>query len=92
MSLLLLIMAKATNMVAGDAFWIGGDTHLYMDHLPQVEKQLLREPLKLPTMKINKELNSFIDIIKLTVDDFELVGYKSHDKISAELFTGVKKK
>jgi thymidylate synthase len=92
MSLLLMIMAKAVGMVAGDAFWIGGDTHLYIDHIPQVEEQLSRNPLQLPKMKINKELNTFEDIIELTIDDFELVNYNSHGKIKAELFTGVKKK
>ena len=91
MSLLLMIMAKAVGMVAGDGFWIGGDTHLYVDHIPQVEEQLSRKPLQLPKMRINKELNSLEDILELTVDDFELVNYKSYDKLTAELFTGLKK-
>ena len=92
MSLLLLIMAKAVGMVAGDAFWIGGDTHLYIDHIPQVKEQLSRNPLQLPKIKINKELNTFENIMELTIDDFELVDYNSHGKIKAELFTGLKKK
>lgn len=91
MSLLLLIMAKAVGMVAGDAFWIGGDTHVYVDHIPVVKEQISREPLELPKVEINKELNSLEDILSLTVDDFELVNYKSHDKLTAELFTGLKK-
>ena len=91
MSLLLMIIAKVSNMVPGVANWIGGHTHLYMDHLPMVEEQLSREPYALPRMKINKELNTLEDIENLTVDDFELLFYKSHDKIEAELFTGVKK-
>lgn len=92
MSLLLLIMGKANNMVAGDAFWIGGDTHIYVDHKSVVEEQINREPMMLPKMKINKELNSLNDILGLVVDDFELVGYNSHGKLKAELFTGLKKK
>ena len=92
MSLLLMIMAKAVGMVTGDAFWIGGDTHLYLDHLDVVREQISREPMQLPQMKIDKELNSLEDIMELSIDDFELVGYESHDKLKAELFTGLKKK
>ncbi len=91
MSLLLMIIAKAVGMVAGDAFWIGGDTHVYVNHIPMVNDQLSREPLQLPKMLIKKELNSLDDILQLTVDDFELVDYKSHPAIKAELFTGYKK-
>jgi thymidylate synthase len=92
MSLLLLIIAKANNMVAGDAFWIGGDVHLYVDHLDVVREQISREPLELPKMKIMRELDSLEDILALTIDDFKLLGYESHGKLTAELFTGLKKK
>lgn len=92
MSILLMIMAKANNMIAGVANWIGGDTHLYVSHLDAVKEQLSRDTLGLPTMKINKELNSLEDICDLHIDDFELIDYKSHDAIKAELFTGLKKK
>jgi thymidylate synthase len=91
MSLLLMIIAKTANMLPGVANWIGGHTHLYMDHLDQVKEQLSRKPLELPKLKINKELNSLNDIEKLSIDDFELIGYQSHEKIKAELFTGLKK-
>ena len=92
MSLLLMIIAKASNMIAGVSNWIGGDTHLYLNHLPQVEEQLSRDPFQLPFMQINKDLNSLEDICALTIDDFELFEYVSHPKIKAELFTGLKKK
>jgi len=92
MSLLLMIIAKASNMIAGVANWIGGDTHLYMDHIPMVREQLGRNPRELPTLKINKELNCLEDILALTIDDFELIGYDNpHPAIKAELFTGLKK-
>ena len=92
MSLLLIIIAKAVGMIPGEAFWIGGDTHLYISHLDAVREQLSRTPKNLPRMKIKKEISSLDDICALTIDDFELVGYQSHDKIEAELFTGLKKK
>ncbi len=91
MSLLLMLFSKTVNMIPGVATWIGGDTHLYVDHLPMVKEQLSRQPRQLPTLDINKELKSLDDILSLTIDDFELRDYSSYDTIKAELFTGVKK-
>lgn len=92
MSLLLLIIAKVSNMEVGVANWIGGDTHLYISHLDAVKEQLSREPLELPFMFIQKELNSLEDICALTIDDFQLNDYEPLESIKAELFTGLKKK
>ena len=91
MSLLLMIFAKVSNMIPGVATWIGGDTHLYLDHIELAKEQITRKPYELPELKINKELNNLEDILALTIDDFELLNYQSHPKIEAELFTGLKK-
>jgi thymidylate synthase len=78
-------------MIPGVATWIGGDTHLYVDHLDVAKEQIKREIFKLPELKINKELKTLDDILNLIIDDFELIGYESHEKIKAELHTGYKK-
>ena len=91
MSLLLMIIAKSANMVPLKSRWIGGDVHLYMDHIPVVKEQIAREPKYLPEMVITKDINSLEDIMSLTIDDFELHNYESHDKLKGELFTGNKK-
>ena len=91
MSCLLKIFAKTCNMLEGIATWIGGDTHLYVSHVEIAKEQIKRTPFNLPKLNINKELNCLDDILALTIDDFELVGYKSHEAIKAELFTGLKK-
>ena len=91
MSLLLLIIAKASNMVAGVSNWVGGDTHLYVDHMPMAKEQLERRPFPLAEVKINKKLDCLDDILALTIDDFELNTYISHETIKAELFVGNKK-
>jgi len=91
MSLLLMIFAKVSNMIPGVSTWIGGDTHVYVDHIPMVREQLSREPHTLPELFIMKELNCLDDILTLTIEDFKLQGYKSHPAIKAELFTGLKK-
>ena len=91
MSLLCHIIAKVSNMEVGVATWIGGDTHIYKEHIPMVEEQLTREPYDLCGLKINKKLNSLDDILSLSIDDFEFTNYISHPAIKAELFTGNKK-
>jgi thymidylate synthase len=91
MSLLLMLFAKTCNMVAGVSTWIGGDTHLYVNHINLAKEQIKREPYPLPQLLIKKELLSFNDILCLDINDFELVNYKSHPAIKAELFTGLKK-
>jgi len=90
MSLLLLIIAKVSNMMPGIAIWIGGDVHLYLDHILLAKEQIEREPYELPHLSINKIIDTLDDILQLTVDDFELINYRSHPPIKAELFTGLK--
>ena len=91
MSILLAIIAKAVGMIPGVANWVGGHTHLYLDHIPMAEEQISREPRPLPELRINKEIDSLDDILELSIEDFEIINYDPHEKIKAELFTGVKK-
>lgn len=91
MSLMLMIFAKTTGMIAGIANWIGGDTHIYIPHIPKAKEQLTRIPKKLPQMIINKNLNSLNDIENLNIDDFNLVEYVSYPTIKYDLFVGLKK-
>jgi thymidylate synthase len=91
MSLLLMIVAKACNMIPKQAKWMGGDVHLYIDHIPVVKDQIARIPKTLPQMVIKKDLNSLDDILGLTINDFELINYESDDKLFGELHTGYKK-
>ena len=90
MSLLLEIFSKASNMVPGVATWIGGDTHIYVNHIETVKEQIKRTPYKLPTIKILKDIKTLDDILALTINDFELKDYQSHGKLEYELFVGLK--
>ena len=91
MSLLLHIFAKACNMIPGVATWFGGDTHIYINHLEQIEEQLSRKPHKLPELVIDKHIETLLDIETLKIEDFKILNYKPHPTIKAELFTGLKK-
>jgi thymidylate synthase len=81
-SLLTMMMAQVTGLEPGDFVHTFGDTHLYVNHLEQVEEQLKRKPRKLPTMKINPKVKN-IDDFKF--EDFELVNYDPHPAIRAPI-------
>lgn len=99
MSILLKIFAKVSNMISGVATWIGGDTHLYVNHINEMNEedeipvatQLSRTPYDLPELLIKKDINTLEDIENLTINDFELINYNFYPPIKAELSTGYKK-
>lgn len=77
-ALLLMMVAQVTGLKAGDFVHTIGDTHLYLNHLEQVELQLTREPRPLPKMKINPDVKNIFDF---KYEDFELVDYDPHPHI-----------
>ena len=79
-ALLTMMMAQVCDLGLGDFVWTGGDTHLYSNHMEQVELQLTRTPRALPTMKINPEVK---DILDFKYEDFTLEGYDPYPGIKA---------
>ncbi len=79
-ALLTLMMAQITGLQPGEFIHTFGDAHLYLNHLQQVELQLAREPLPLPTMQLNPAVDSLFDF---TYDDFKLLDYQFHPHIKA---------
>lgn len=71
-SLLTMMVAQVTGLKPGDFVHTFGDTHLYINHLEQVDLQLSRKPKPLPKMKINPKVK---DISDFKFEDFELTGY-----------------
>lgn len=69
------LVAAQCDLKVGEFIWTGGDCHIYDNHLPQVETQLSREPLSLPTLRLNPEINSIFDYM---FDDIQIEGYESH--------------
>jgi len=88
-ALFLHLIAKITGTTAHRLTWVGGDTHIYENHMPQVRELLLRSPRVLPDLHINKELNTMSDLVRLEPRDIEIKHYISHPKIVAELKTGL---
>ena len=83
-ALLVMIIAQIVDMDFGDFVWTGGDTHLYMNHMEQVQTQLSRKNdiRPMPRMKINPTKKNLEDF---TIDDFELIDYNPHDAIKAPI-------
>jgi len=79
-ALLTLMVAQVCDLEPGEFIWSGGDCHLYANHLEQAALQLTREPLPLPTMKLNPQVK---DLFGFRFEDFELVGYEAHPHIKA---------
>lgn len=89
-SLLTQVIAQQVNLKLGQFAHTIVDAHIYIgtkgtetekyDHLEGLKEQLKREPLPLPQLKI---VNKSIDELKF--EDFELMNYKYHEKISFEV-------
>jgi thymidylate synthase len=81
-ALLTMMVAQVCDLEVGDFIHTFGDAHIYNNHLQQVDEQLCKAPLPLPTMKINPAIK---DIDEFTYEDFELIGYKHHPAIKGQV-------
>ncbi|MCH8301163.1 MAG: thymidylate synthase [Proteobacteria bacterium] len=79
-ALLTHMLAQQTDLKVGDFVWTGGDCHLYLNHLEQVEEQLSRQPLALPRLAIKRRPDSIFDY---QFEDFEILNYECHPHIKA---------
>jgi len=80
---LLALMAQMTGHKAGVAYHKIVNAHIYEDQLELMrDVQLKREPYEPPQLHINPKIKSLEDIETwVTMDDFEVTGYKHHDPI-----------
>lgn len=76
------IIAQVCGLEAKELIYSMGDTHVYLDHIDSVKDQITRVPYEFSTLEINKEIT---DIDKFTINDFKVVNYKSHPKISMKM-------
>ena len=81
-ALLTMMMAQVCGLEAGEFVHTLGDTHLYLNHLEQVDEQLSRTPRTLPTMRLNPDVKSIFDF---KYEDFKLEGYDPYPTIKAPM-------
>ena len=78
-SLLTHMMAQVCGLKPGVFVHSLGDAHLYNNHLDQARLQITREPLPLPTLKLDP---SITDIDAFTAEHIAFEGYEHHPHIS----------
>lgn len=81
-ALLQRMIAQQTNLQPGEFVWMGGDTHLYLNHGELVEEQLAREPDGAPKLVITRCPDSIFDY---TIDDFVVEDYAPQSALKAPI-------
>ncbi|EKD73985.1 MAG: hypothetical protein ACD_45C00118G0006 [uncultured bacterium] len=81
-SLLTYMVAQQCDLDVGEFIWTGGDCHLYLNHLAQVDVQLTRIPYALPQLMIKRKPASLFDY---KIEDFAILNYQAHPHIKAEV-------
>ena len=81
-ALLTMMLAQVCGLQPGEFIHTTGDTHLYLNHMEQVDLQLSREPRPLPKMIINPDVKSIFDF---KYEDFQLVDYDPYPAIKAPI-------
>ena len=79
-ALLTHMVAQVCNLEVGEFIHTLGDAHIYSNHFDQVNLQLTREPLPLPTLKLNPDVKNIFDF---TFEDIAIENYQSHPAIKA---------
>ncbi len=59
-----------------------GDAHIYKDHFDVVKTQIEREPLPLPHLVLNKDIDNLFDF---KIEDIKLEGYQSHGLLKGKV-------
>ncbi len=81
-SLLTHMIAEQCELEVGEFIWVGGDCHIYTNHIEQVKTQLERTPYSSPKLKI---LNKPNDIFGYKYEDFAILNYEYYPAIKAPI-------
>ena len=81
-SLLLHLIAQVVNMIPDEFIWTGGDVHIYKNHVEQIKEITSRDSFPLPTLKLNKNIESIYDF---RYDDIVIENYQSHPNIKMDV-------
>ena len=76
------MIAEVTGYGLGELIICMGDTHIYQNHMDQVEELLSRERFMPPTLKFGRKIT---DIDDFKMEDFILENYSSHGPLRAPM-------
>lgn len=82
LALLTHMLAQQCDLGLGEIIISTGDSHLYLNHMEQVQTQLSRVPRTLPGLRIKRRPESIYDY---QYEDFEIFEYDPHPGISAPI-------
>ncbi len=77
-----LMLAQQAGLSPGELIWVGGDVHLYLNHLDQAREQLLRTPRPFPRINLTRRAASIDDY---RIEDFKVEGDVLHAGIKADV-------
>ncbi|GGQ56897.1 thymidylate synthase [Couchioplanes azureus] len=78
-ALLTHMIAAQVGLTPGDFVWVGGDCHIYANHVDQVREQLSREAYDFPEL----ELAPVPSLFDYRFEDLKLVNYLHHPALRA---------
>jgi thymidylate synthase len=78
-ALLTQLIAAQVGLRAGDFIWVGGDCHIYSNHVEQVREQLTRPAYPFPRLEIAPAESLF----DYTFEHLSLVDYQHHPALLA---------
>jgi thymidylate synthase len=79
-ALLTRMIADQAGYPPGELIWLGGDTHLYLNHAELVTEQLAREPAGEPRLQLLRKPDS---IFEYRIEDFEVLDYAPQGTLRA---------
>ena len=79
-ALLTTLVANECGLEPGFFIHTFGDAHVYLNHIPGLEKQLARAPLPLARVRVAKK-----KLDEIRFEDIELIGYQHHPFIRFEV-------
>lgn len=76
------IVAHHCGLEASEFVYYLGNAHIYKDHVDALKQQVQRKPYDFPKFVMKNKHESIDDY---TMEDFEVVGYKYHQKIEMNM-------
>ena len=76
------LLAKHCGLIAHEFVYFMGNCHIYQEHLDIIKEQIVRVPFEFPSLEIINKRENISDYV---VDDFVVVGYKSHEPIKMKM-------
>ena len=75
---LLMMIAQASDMQAGELMHVIADAHIYDRHVPLIEELISRKPFKAPKVTLDPTIKNFYDF---TPDSFTIEDYETGEQI-----------